>query len=133
MVFTAAHTGVRRSELPASKLGDFDATPMTIREKKRIKGARTTRRVPVSAKLRQVLDDWFAIHPGGNDTFCMTAIPRSNADRKGVAPISPAEAHDHFSRLLIGSQWGSHSRLHIFRHSFCSNGVYEWSRPTIDR
>ncbi|MBB3209054.1 integrase [Rhodopirellula rubra] len=35
MVFTAAHTGARRSELLASKLSDFDATHMTIREKKR--------------------------------------------------------------------------------------------------
>ena len=121
MVFTAAHTGARRSELLASRLGDFDATHMTVREKKRVKGTRSTRRVPVSAKLRQVLDDWFAIHPGGNDTFCMTAIPHSNAGRKGVAPISPDEAHDHFSRLLIGSQWEVIRGWHIFRHSFCSN------------
>jgi hypothetical protein len=88
MVFTAAHTGARRSELLASKLCDFDATHMTIREKKRIKGKRSTRRVPVSAKLRKVLDDWRAIHPGGNFTFCMDATPRSDASQQGGEPTN---------------------------------------------
>jgi integrase len=121
MVFTAAHTGARRSELLASKLCDFDATHMTIREKKRVKGKRSTRRVPVSTRLRKVLDDWRAIHPGGSDTFCMNAIPRSNAGRKGVEPISRDEVHDHFKRTLEGSQWEVIRGWHVFRHSFCSN------------
>lgn len=58
MVFTAAHTGARRSELVRSELTDIDQTHLTIREKKRVKGKNSTRRVPISPHLHTVLCEW---------------------------------------------------------------------------
>src|SRR5262249_16022152 len=46
LVATAAHTGMRRSELLRSKVTDvdFDGGSILIRERKRVKGKRSTRR-----------------------------------------------------------------------------------------
>jgi integrase len=67
MLCTAAHTGARRSELIRIKLADVDVAGnrLTIREKKRVRGQATTRRVPMSAFLVSVLKQWIADHPGG--------------------------------------------------------------------
>ncbi len=48
LVATAAHAGLRRSELIRLRKSDvdFDAMVITVRELKRTKGKRTTRRVP---------------------------------------------------------------------------------------
>ena len=72
MVFTAAHTGARRSELIRMRVADVDFASGTllVREKKRSKGRRTTRRVPLSAELAAVLKEWLAAHPGGPQLFC---------------------------------------------------------------
>ena len=60
MVLTAAHTGVRRSELIRMEVQDidFEAGMITIRERKRAKGKRTSRSVPMSSQLRTVLVAW---------------------------------------------------------------------------
>jgi integrase len=65
----AAHTGARRSEILRSRIADFDfqAKSVLIREKKRVKGRRTTRRVPLSAFLAKVMREWFEAHPGQGD------------------------------------------------------------------
>ena len=57
LVATAAHAGLRRSELVrARKLDvDLEAMTLTVRERKRTKGKRTTRRVPLSSALAEVL------------------------------------------------------------------------------
>lgn len=54
MCLTAAHTGARRSELSGCKVADLDLTgaAITIHERKRSKGARTTRMLPLSEKLK---------------------------------------------------------------------------------
>ncbi len=72
MLATAAHTGARRSELLRMRVSDLDfhAGTVLIREKKRVKGQRSTRRVPLSAALVIVLKEWLAIHPGGQALFC---------------------------------------------------------------
>ena len=49
---------------------DFDGQVVTIREKKRVRGRQTTRRVPLSPFLAGVLREWLAVHPGGNYLFC---------------------------------------------------------------
>lgn len=68
----AAHTGARRSELLRALVGDVDfaAGVATIREKKRTRGQRTTRRVPLTPFLRDVLAEWLSVHPGGQALFC---------------------------------------------------------------
>jgi integrase len=57
MVVMAAHTGARRSEMIRARVEDIDLTAgvITIREKKRARGTRTTRRVPISDLLASVL------------------------------------------------------------------------------
>ena len=63
----AAHTGARRSEILRSRISDIDfqAKSVLIREKKRVKGRSTTRRVPLSGFLGGVMREWFDAHPGG--------------------------------------------------------------------
>ena len=56
----AAHTGARRSEMLRTLVADIDFTgeAVLIREKKRARGQRTNRRVPLCPFLLQVLRDW---------------------------------------------------------------------------
>ena len=58
----AAHTGARRSELMRMRIDDvdLDAGTAIIREKKKNRGKRTTRRVPVSGFLKSTLQTWLA-------------------------------------------------------------------------
>jgi integrase len=68
----AAHTGARRSEVLRVRVHDLDLSGKTvlIHEKKRARGRRTTRRVPLSPFLVGVLKDGLADHPGGPYLFC---------------------------------------------------------------
>jgi integrase len=76
MVCFAAHTGARRSELLRARVADvdFEGKTVLIHEKKRVRGKRTTRRVPLSAFLATVLKKWVASHPGGPYLFCNAAV-----------------------------------------------------------
>jgi integrase len=60
LLLFAAHTGTRRSEMIRAKAEDVDLAGgvVTIREKKRVRGRLTTRRVPLSGTLAAVLKDW---------------------------------------------------------------------------
>jgi integrase len=49
---------------------DFAARTITIREKKRVRGQHTTRRVPLTDFLASVLNDYLKTHPGGQALFC---------------------------------------------------------------
>ena len=57
MCVMAAHTGARRSEMLRAERQDvdFEAGIITIREKKRVRGKVTTRRVPISSRLKESL------------------------------------------------------------------------------
>lgn len=122
MFVMAAHTGARRSEILRSQIGDIQRDTLLIREKKRRKGRESTRRVPISNRLRTALDDWLGKHhPGGGHTFCYGEIARSRTRKSDVHPISSYEAHDHFKRALQGSKWKVLRGWHCFRHSFISN------------
>ena len=126
MFVFAAHTGARRSEIVRSKLSDldFDANLVTIHERKKDHDKRTTRRVPMSAQLREVLQSWLAKHPGGEYTFCHGLdVPHSRKDRIAIGALSCDEAHDRFKRTLRGTKWGKLRGWHVFRHSFCSNSA----------
>ncbi len=147
----AAHTGARRSEILRVKTFDIDFSGETviIHEKKRARGKRTTRRVPLSPFLAGVLKEWLAIHPGGQDLFCheaevfrskkrskTTGHPnekvrssslqgrRAGVRRRERPPqgaLTKDEAHDHFGRTLGGGQWKVLRGWHVLRHSFISN------------
>jgi integrase len=123
MVCLAAHTGARRSELLRLRVDDVDFTSGTalLHEKKRSKGRRTSRRVPLSAFLQSVLRDWLTIHPGGQSLFCQTAVVRSKTRRQEPIAVTRDEAHDHFKRVLADSKWSVLRGWHALRHSFASN------------
>jgi len=119
----AAHTGARRSEIFRVQLHDVDlaAETVLIHEKKRTRGKRTTRRVPLSPFLKQVLSGWLAVHPGSQHLFSQnTKIVRSKTKRTTPTPVTRDEAHDHLQRTLAGGKWQVLKGWHTFRHSFIS-------------
>jgi integrase len=124
MFVFAAHTGARRSEMIRAQVADvdFEAGTVLIREKKRARGNRTTRRVPLSSRLAEVLREWLGRHPGGQALFGQgAAVARSKSKRSGATPLTRDEAHDHFKRTLAGSKWEVLKGWHVLRHSFASN------------
>lgn len=146
----AAHTGARRSEVLRVQVTDVDfaAGTVLVREKKRTRGQRTTRRVPLTAQLAAVLKDYLAGHPGGEFLFCQGGeVIRSkkrsrttgHLDEKArpsglkarlstvrargavaAAAVTRDECHDHFKRALAGTKWEVIRGLHTLRHSFIS-------------
>jgi integrase len=119
----AAHTGARRSEMVRSRINDldFDGNAITIHERKKVHSKTTTRRVPITPLLGQILKEWLQEHPGGNATFAQPAgVLRSKTARKEASAITRDEAHDHFKRTLKGSKWSVLRGWHVFRHSFIS-------------
>ena len=150
MVATAAHAGLRRSELVRVRKADvdFEAMTLTVRERKRTRGKRTTRRVPLSTALASVLRSWLEDHPGGPYLFAQSEEvfrskkrsrttghqngeerPRSlkgrlasvsERDRPGILPLTIHEVSDHFRRTVNGGDWAVMPGLHCLRHSFIS-------------
>ncbi|QDV33713.1 tyrosine-type recombinase/integrase [Tautonia plasticadhaerens] len=150
LVATAAHAGLRRSELVRARKADvdLDALVLTVRERKRIKGKRTTRRVSLSTALAGILEGWLAEHPGGPSLFAHAeevarskkrsrttghatgdARPSSlkgrlegvtERARPGILPLTEHEVSDHFRRTITGTAWSIMPGLHCLRHSFIS-------------
>lgn len=147
----AGHTGARRSEMLRVLVSDvdFESGTVLIREKKRSRKERTTRRVPLTPFLAGVLKEWLTVHPGGPYLFChRDHVPRSKKRsrttgykgektrattytgrlatvrlrlvRTHVEALTKDEAHDHFKRTLAGSKWAVVPGWHCFRHSFIS-------------
>ncbi len=146
----AAHTGARRSEILRALVADVDFTGNTVlvREKKRSRGQRTTRRVPLTPFLKKVLKAWLAVHPGGSALFCHAGIvarskkrsrttghqnekkrPSSlkgrmanvrKREQQAQTALTRNEVHDHFKRVLAGTKWELMRGLHCLRHSFIS-------------
>jgi integrase len=147
----AGYTGARRSEMLRVLVSDVDFEAMTvvIREKKRSRKQRTTRRVPLTPFLAAVLKTWLAEHPGGPFLFCHTAevlrskkrsrttghqgdkdrstttkgrmaTVQARTMRPGQEALTKDEVHDHFKRTLASSKWAVVPGWHCFRHSFIS-------------
>jgi integrase len=146
----AAHAGARRSEILRALVADVDfiGNTVLVREKKRTRGQRSTRRIPMTPFLKQVLTDWLAIHPGGPALFCHAGtVARSKKrsrttghqndkkrpsslkgrmatvkkrEQQAQAALTRNEVHDHFKRVLTGTKWDGMRGLHTLRHSFIS-------------
>ncbi len=110
MAVMAAHTGARRSELVRSELSDIDlaGNSVLLREKKRTRGKSTTRRVPLTTKLRGLLEP-LVQQAQGRFTF-----------HQPNHPLVPDDASYHLNQTLAGSRWADIPGWHVFRHSFIS-------------
>jgi integrase len=109
MLVCASHTGARRSELLRIRLEDVDLVGqvITIKEKKRQRGTRTTRRVPITKKLAA------ALRPLMKDS-------RVYLFGDGDEPLSIDRAHWTFKRITADSKWAKVRGYHVLRHSFIS-------------
>jgi integrase len=108
MIATAAHTGMRRSELLRVKAEDVDlhAKVITVRERKRVKGTCSTRRVPISPLLAEALSP---LMDG-----------RAYLFGDGQKPLSVNHAKLTFRRVFGKSKWSVLRGFHLLRHSFIS-------------
>jgi len=149
LVATAAFTGARKGELLRMCVADVDfaAGVVSVQEKKRAHGCRTTRRVPLSNELASVLTEWLKVHPGGTYLFAQgEVVERSKKrsqttghlwkdrpgamkqrlagvterERPGILPLTDDEAGDHLKRTLSRSEWAVVRGFHTLRHSFIS-------------
>ena len=103
-----------------SQLVDIRDNVLIIREQKRRRGQQSTRRIPMSALLKETLGDWKREHPGGPHTF--TIVDSSSRKRRASArALTRGEAHNHFQRVLKNSKWNVIRGWHCLRHSFISN------------
>jgi integrase len=151
LVCVAGHTGARRSELIRMLASDVDFVggSVIVREKKRVKGKRSTRRAPLTPLLRDAFSAWLSVHPGGRSLFCQSgeiahskkrsrttghqngkgrattlkgraASVKKRVTLPGPEPLTVGECHDHFKRTLAGSKWEVVRGLHTLRHSVAS-------------
>jgi integrase len=123
MVAFAAYTGARRSEMLRALVSDvdLDGGTVTIREKKRIRGKRSTRTAPLTPRLAEALRAWLAAKPASPFLFCQAGrVCRSKTKRQGPTAVTKDEAHDHFRRTVEGSKWAVLRGYHVLRHSFIS-------------
>lgn len=124
MAVLAAHTGARRSELVRSQVCDFDFTAGTVQihEKKRVKGRRTTRMVPLSPRLVEVIQAWLIGKRQSIFVFPRELkVRRERKTRLDEDAVTVDEATNHLESTLGGSKWENVRGWHIFRHSFISN------------
>ena len=112
MVAFAAYTGARRSEMLRSIVDDIDLEGghALLKEKKRVRGQRSNRSVPIAPTLGHILKRWLNEHPGGTSTFTIDG-----------SCLSPAQAQDCFKRNLANTRWSVLRGWHTLRHSFISN------------
>ena len=128
MVVMAVHTGARRSELCRSQDSDFDfeARLVTIREKKRCRGRRTTRQVPISTTLARAMRSWLQAKRDSLYAFpAEHKVSRKRKLREHTDAVSVYEASEQFETTLSGTKWCKLRGWHVFRHSFASNCASE--------
>lgn len=124
MCVFAAHTGARRSELCRSHVSDIDlvAHNVVIRERKRARSKRTTRVIPLSQKLADVLETWLKEKPASSFTFPEDhRVSRNRKESNEEGCVTPDEASHHLKQTLMRGKWEPVSGWHVFRHSFISN------------
>lgn len=109
MVAFAAHTGARRSEVLRVQVDDldFEVNSAVIREKKRVRGRRSTRRVPISGYLKGVLQAWLARHPGGQFVFCRTPTGSQDSPPRSLTGVDAASLFRSWFAGRNGSRCGA--------------------------
>ena len=123
MCVMAAHTGARRSEMLRAELQDvdFEAGIITIREKKRVRGKMTTRRVPLSSRLKEALA---ALPATSGRLFgqlsvqaVQKAFMRVTGKHTSGAKNAETKARKEAKRR---TKWSVLKGYHVLRHSFIS-------------
>jgi integrase len=123
MCVMAAHTGARRSEMLRTERQDvdFENDIITIREKKRVRGKVTTRRVPMSSRLKEVLSAFPAVNgrlfgqlsvQAAQKAFMRVVGKHTSAAKNGEAKAK-TEANRR-------TKWTVVKGYHVLRHSFIS-------------
>jgi integrase len=123
MCVMAAHTGARRSEMLRAERQDvdFEAGIITIREKKRVRGKVTTRRVPMSSRLKEALA---ALPVNNGHLFGKLSV---QAVQKGFMRVVGKHASGAMNAATKASnqarrrtKWSVLKGYHVLRHSFIS-------------
>lgn len=123
MCVMAAHTGARRSEMIRAERQDvdFEAGVITIREKKRVRGTLTTRRVPLSTRLKEALQ---TLPDAGRRLFgnrkvqsVQKAFMRLVGKHKSGATNPKTKVRKETQRQ---TKWSVVPGWHCLRHSFIS-------------
>ncbi len=123
MCVMAAHTGARRSEMIRAERQDvdFEAGIITIREKKRVRGKVTTRRVPISSRLKEALEAFPLVngHLFGEPSLqaVQKAFMRVVGKHMSGAKNAEAKARKEAKRR---TKWSVLKGYHVLRHSFIS-------------
>ena len=122
MLYFAAHTGARRSEILRSRIDDFCMASRTIaiREKKVHTKKITLRHVEMSEGLHVAMEEWFDHHPGGQFTICHDPNEIQLGLDDDEQGMSAHKAHYHLKKTLA-KDWGFINGFHVLRHSFASN------------
>ena len=121
MFVFAAHTGARKSEVLRSQTTDFGSGLVSIRERKRKKGRKSTRQLPMSSRLEDAINQWFEEKP--NSPFSICHAFKSNCRSQPGEPLTPSQANKHFKTTVSGSRFKYLRGWHALRHSFCSNAA----------
>lgn len=103
-----AHTGARRSEMRRLRPEhvDMGAKVVTVHERKRIQGKRTTRTVPMSGRLVEAITPWLE-----GRKYCFGY---------GCLEMHPTTAWHGLIRMVAGTRWEAVTGWHTLRHSFIS-------------
>ena len=121
MFVFAAHTGARKSEILRSQMTDFGSGLVSVRERKRKKGRKSTRQLPISSCLENAIKQWFKEKPNSPFTICHAF--KSNCRSQPGEPLTPSQANKHFKTTVSGSRFKNLRGWHALRHSFCSNAA----------
>ena len=123
MCVMAAHTGARRSEMLRAERQDvdFEAGIITIREKKRVRGKVTTRRVPISSRLKKALAALPAVNGHLFANLSVQAVQkgfmRVVGKHSGGSKNAKTKARHQAKRR---TKWSVLKGYHVLRHSFIS-------------
>jgi integrase len=123
MCVMAAHTGARRSEMLRAERQDVDmeASVITIREKKRVRGRVTTRRVSMSSRLKEALAalpvDNGQLFGGLSLQAVQKGFMRVVGKHASGAKNPEKKISQHAKRR---TRWSVLKGYHVLRHSFIS-------------
>jgi len=126
-------TGIRRGELLALKLGDYDRRALTlrIRETKFYK----SRLLPINGSIAHELERCLCLRTQRKLAVSPDAALIWNAAWGGGAYSGMALRHalaPLFRKCGIATQKGKLPRIHDFRHSFAVNALLRWYRAGAD-